>query len=49
MVNNNIYPTFPTEISALLEPQSYHLNVIQSKQEGLQTGGKVQEEVWKVH
>ena len=30
-----LYPDLPTEPSAPLEPQSYHLNVIESKQEGL--------------
>ena len=35
MTSYNIYPTIPKKPSAPLEPQSYHLNVIQSKLEGL--------------
>ena len=35
MKKYNVYPTLPKEPSVPLEPQSYHLNVIQSKGEGL--------------
>ena len=35
MTNYNIYPDLPKEPSAPLKPQSYRLNVIQSKQQGL--------------
>ena len=35
MASYNIYPDRPKEPSAPLEPHSYHLNIIQSKQEGL--------------
>ena len=34
MENYNIYPTIPAEPSAHLDPQSYHLNIIQGKQQG---------------
>ena len=35
MMNYNVYPTLPTEPSTHLEPQSYSLSIIQSKQQGL--------------
>ena len=35
MTNYNINPTIPTEPLAPLDPQSYDLNVIQGKQQGL--------------
>ena len=35
MTSYNIYPTIPKEPSAPLKPQSYCLNVIQNKLEGL--------------
>ena len=35
MISYNTYPALPKEPSAPLEPQSYHLNVIQTKQPGL--------------
>ena len=35
MTSYNIYPGITKEPSAPLEPQSYRLNVIQSKQQGL--------------
>ena len=35
MTKYNVYRTLPTEPSAALDPQSYHLNVIQGKQQGL--------------
>ena len=35
MTSYNIYPDIPKKPSAPLEPQSYHLNVIQSKQQRL--------------
>ena len=35
MTSYKLYPDLPKEPSAPLEPQSYRLNVIQSKQQGL--------------
>ena len=35
MTSYNIYPDLPKEPSAPLEPQSYCLSIIQSKQQGL--------------
>ena len=35
MTNYNINPTIPTEPLALLDPQSYCLNAIKGKQQGL--------------
>ena len=35
MTNYNIYPDLSKEPSAPPQPQSYHLNIIQSKQDGL--------------
>ena len=35
MKKYNVYQDLPKEPSAPLEPQSYHLNVIHSKREGL--------------
>ena len=35
MTNYNIYPDLPKEPSAPPQPHFYHLNIIQSKQEGL--------------
>ena len=34
-MNCNLYPTLPTEPSAPLDPQSYHLNMFQRKQQEL--------------
>ena len=35
MTSYNIYPNLSTKLSAPLEPQPYHLNIIQSKQQEL--------------